>query len=621
MKKIYLLLVFFAFAVFMTSCAEISIGETSAKEKELKNFFNSDLVDINYKIRIPNQPTVAFKIVGNENAFLINSSSLDNDEKLSIIIDKDNNLFYNLGKNIAHVKLNDEDEITFEVDPFDYITNIQEGETMLKFDFNMSEYMELVDIGLSNIILFDDVVTFTCYFKEGRIVQLEYNIDEIKVIVKVVNYQNSDNITSEEAGIVIDIPDLDECVSMSQTELTEHINMGASGDVDNYELVVLRHNIAEINGEILKKSFDGYIYDKTNGVKIKDLDINDVYFDMQNYLELGDSKIKVCVDYVGKQFATDIILEIKKDIIVEEITTLNEIGNLKYMFKLDDYLYVCDEKYLYKYDFDCQEVLGKLDLQCIGVDHFVKDDYLYVAAHYPYTTTYNPSGSYKGTVTKIKLDDFVIEKQVHVNCLPRSIIVDNRGSVILSKGSNQHVYIDEVNMETGDLTNLFTGYQNDVLLYDPLDDAITVITLGHTGDNGLYKYNGAGWEYKGDSPLEFDDYFLKVEDSLVSDKGVYCKNSITNEYMFIEFEYAEDEDLAYSAQIRNATVGDKKVYIAESQFFDETARNLIVYDLETKTYVRYMISLEYRKTVLFMYEYLGYLYMIHEDGYIYKVKI
>ena len=53
MKKIYLLLVFFAFAVFMTSCTEIFIGETSAKEKELKNFFNSDLVDINYKIRIP----------------------------------------------------------------------------------------------------------------------------------------------------------------------------------------------------------------------------------------------------------------------------------------------------------------------------------------------------------------------------------------------------------------------------------------------------------------------------------------------------------------------------------------------------------------------------------------
>ena len=47
---------------------------------------------------------------------------------------------------------------------------------------------------------------------------------------------------------------------MSQTELTDHINMGASGDVDNYELVVLRHNIVEINGEILKKSFEGYIY-------------------------------------------------------------------------------------------------------------------------------------------------------------------------------------------------------------------------------------------------------------------------------------------------------------------------------------------------------------------------
>ena len=76
-----------------------------------------------------------------------------------------------------------------------------------------------------------------------------------------------------------------------------------------------------------------------------------------------------------------------------------------------------------------------------------------------------------------------------------------------------------------------------------------------------------------------------------------------------------------SREIIAATVGDGKAFIAETQSFDETARNLIVYDLETKTYVRYMISLEYRKPVLFMYENAGYLYMIHEDGYIYKVKI
>lgn len=627
MKKIYIFFIIIVFSIFMVSCE----GSYS-KENELKRFFNSHSVDIYCKIRIPNKPAASFTIVATENAFLMESSTvLGNDEELSIIVDKDNNLFYNLGESIAHVKLEPEedaeiepeedDEIIEEVDPFDYISNIYKSETMMTFDFNMVEYMELIDSSFSNMIPSDEVVTGSCYFDEQKIKQLEYKIGEVKVIIKVNNYVYYDYVSSEDVGIKIDIPNIDECVSMSEAELSEHISTGASGDVDNYELVIKDYNIAEINGEIIKDSFRGYIYDKTNDVIVKGLNIDDVYFDMQNYLEQGDNNIKACIDYVGKQLAAEIILDVKKDIVIEEITTLDEIGKLKYIFELDDYLYVCDEKYLYKYDLECQEVLGKLDLQCIGIDHFVRDDYLYVAAHYPYTTTYNPSNSYKGTVTQIRLSDFTIEKQVHVNCLPRSIIVDNRGSVILSKGANQHVYVSEVNMETGMLTSLFSSYQNDVLLYDPLDDEITVVTLDHTGDNDLYKYNGVAWERKGYSQLEIDDYCLKVDDSYVTSNGVYYKHSVTNEYVFEEFEYAEDNELKYGNDILFATVGDGKAYIAESKRFDDVVRNLIVYDLETKTYVRYMISEEDRKLILFMYENSGYVFMIHEDGSIYKVKI
>ena len=57
-------------------------------------------------------------------------------------------------------------------------------------------------------------------------------------------------------------------------------------------------------------------------------------------------------------------------------------------------------------------------------------------------------------------------------------------------------------METGELTHLFRGYQDDVLIYDEVGDAITLLTYGHSGANDLFKYNGTKWEEVGYSSIQ-----------------------------------------------------------------------------------------------------------------------
>ncbi len=615
MKKICFIIIMVVFSLFMTSCTE-----TYTKEGELKKFFSSHSFDLTYSIKVPNQKAIIFKFVQTEDAFLMEYVADFGSEDLSIIIDKDNNLFYDLGKNIALVE-SEQEEIDEEIDAFDYIYNIQESENMLTFDFDMVEYIESMDMDLSGMILYADDVSFTCYFSDQKISRFDYEVNGVKSIIRVMNYVYGKNNSSIDAGIEIEMPELESCVKMSEEELSDHILTGASGDIDNYRLTVENYNVALTNGEILKTSFKGYIYDDTNGVKVKTLEIDDVVIDESNYTENGNYLIQVYKDYCGKRLTADIVLQVKNDMVVESIAKLDMIEKLNYMFKLDEYIYLCDDKYLYKFDIECKELLGKLDLKCIGNSHYVKDDYLYVAAHYPYDTTYNDSDSYLGTVTKIKLSEFKVEKQVHVNCLPKSIIVDKRDNVILSKGANQHVDIDQVDMETGKLTHIFSGYQNDVLLYDEVDDAITVLTYGHSGGNDLFKYNGSKWEEVGYSSIQNVLVYLKLGDSYVTDEGLYKYDMLKNEYYLEKFDYGKDVDSDLTLEVTGVFVDDGKAYILERYLFQYDPLNLIVYDIETKVYFRYMVSEQYQKDFTYMYADSGYVFIVFDDLEIIKVKI
>lgn len=294
-----------------------------------------------------------------------------------------------------------------------------------------------------------------------------------------------------------------------------------------------------------------------------------------------------------------------------------ELNDLAYGFKIGDYAYLCDKKYLYKYDAKFTAFYGKLDLKCQGISHYVKDGYLYVAAHYPYTTTYNDSDSYDGSVTQINLYNFSIVKQVHVKCLPESIIVDNRGYVYLSRGANQHVNNVQVNMETGELTPIFSGYQGDILLYDSVNDAIIALTPRITSDNYIYKYDGSKWVKEGIASMETPKVYYKENDSYVSPYGIYEFDSLTNAFVLNAFEL-EKLPMYY---INYAAADSEIAYILGSNKYDEDKVNiLVVYDLETDQIDAIQIPKKYQSNVTFAYVYSGDLYVGNTNGSIIRFK-
>ena len=106
---------------------------------------------------------------------------------------------------------------------------------------------------------------------------------------------------------------------------------------------------------------------------------NDVnYNEFEVFLEHEDTFI-VSTKYYGATFTAEIKANKIKNAEVE--TVKNILAKLTYGFSIDNNIYLCDERYLYKFDPKSNELIGKIDLQSIGKSHYVKDDFLYIFTH------------------------------------------------------------------------------------------------------------------------------------------------------------------------------------------------------------------------------------------------
>lgn len=165
----------------------------------------------------------------------------------------------------------------------------------------------------------------------------------------------------------------------------------------------------------------------------------------------------------------------------KEFDFLSEINKI---FSYDDtYVLISDNQYLYKYNVKTNISEGKVNLKCIAQDVYFKGEFLYVLAHYPYTTTYLEEDSYNSTITKIKLSDFSLVDQMTIDCLGYSFFVDKYDNIIISKGANQHIKYMLVNLEEKTKENIISGYQDDYFVYKEEKDAFLVITQGISSDN------------------------------------------------------------------------------------------------------------------------------------------
>ena len=436
----------------------------------------------------------------------------------------------------------------------------------------MNSFTNVHDFWLDEFIPIDEKLKFTCEFNEGKIISLDYVVGKVRVIFQINGYSNKENVKE------IEIPKKEECGYTTEDDFYSHLSQITDLDINNCNFTTNGRIINAYVNEKVELNISGNIYYKSS--IIKHVEQEDLYIEDVVFSEKGEYKVKVYTKYLGVELSTEVTAVVEKRVDSKNSYKVNELQSVAYGFTIDENTYLCDERYIYKFDKECKTLYGKLDLQCQGNCHYVKDGYLYVSANFPYLSTYNGEYGYYGSVTKINLSDFTIDKQVPIRSYPISIIVDNNDNVIISKGANQHVYNEVVNMDTGELSKAFFGYQGDFLLYDSKQDIIINVTRDTTSNNEIYKYNGKTWDYVGDSSIKCDEVYYYDNNMIVTDKGVYKYNESTNDYNLTKFYFNDNKTYL---EVLYATSNGEKAYVVLGEDIN-TPKKIYTLDLESGIY-------------------------------------
>ena len=169
MKKIISLLIIIALSFFMFSCSR-------SKDEELELFFNSSYADITLKVKQEDKELKIFNLASTKEAIKIKTFGLLSYNNISIIIDKEDNVFFDLGDAVVYTKADEIDKTDKEIDKTDkeidineYIRNITSYEDKLTFDLMLSELVSEFDYDIASIIPLGETVTFTCLFEDNKI--------------------------------------------------------------------------------------------------------------------------------------------------------------------------------------------------------------------------------------------------------------------------------------------------------------------------------------------------------------------------------------------------------------------------------------------------------------------
>lgn len=171
-----------------------------------------------------------------------------------------------------------------------------------------------------------------------------------------------------------------------------------------------------------------------------------------------------------------------------------DVDGIYRIFDADGNKLIASKNKLYKYDIKNNQKLGEVDLIYTANSIYTKDGFLYVAANDLDSERYLEDDEYRGTVSKIKLEDFSLVNQVTVNCYPYSIFVDKRDNVIIGKGLDQWIEYSIVDMTTGNLSSVTEGYNMDYLIYNEQKDAFLSVTQSRSSGNRWYYYQDNGYQ-------------------------------------------------------------------------------------------------------------------------------
>lgn len=442
MKKIITIISLLFISILIASCG----GETVKDLTSVVNkFINADSYDLTIQKESGMNTYDLFRVKTDKNLLCINPLETNN---LKFMVLKNKDFFINTNGQMIYTNLKEESLENFEINIKDNIEEIIQQDDMVTFKLNLKRALKDFWFDFSKVIPVYSQVKITCFIEDNKVTRLEYGSSYNKVIINVNSYNKT---------VDVNIPSRKDCVYYSEEAMLEHLNSGASGEIDKYTLILNNNSINLNLNEEFKGSFKGVIYDTVNKCVVKKVKNEELQYEKIKSDEVGKYSFKVSTKYLEKDISTDVYVDVIGKLNIDSSNEITNISKIIYGFNVGNYVYLCDQQYIYKYDYQCSKLYGKIDLHCAAKSHYVKGEYLYVAAYYPYDSTYLEEDAYDGTVTKIKLDDFTVDRQVAVSCLPHYIIVDNRDNVILTKGANQHIDYVEVNMRDGSLTPVIDG--------------------------------------------------------------------------------------------------------------------------------------------------------------------
>ncbi|MBO5304843.1 MAG: hypothetical protein J6A99_04120, partial [Clostridia bacterium] len=211
--------------------------------------------------------------------------------------------------------------------------------------------------------------------------------------------------------------------------------LGFVTEIPNYEMQLNVSDYCIIEGKDL--ILDGII--KLDGKTVAKLADCTVMFEPQlDLTKIGKTEYLIGVNTGYSVLTATITVTVLQK---EESTGSIEldVDGIYRIFDADGNKLIASENKLYKYDIKNNQKLGEVDLIYTANSIYTKDGFLYVAANDLDSERYLEDDEYRGTVSKIKLEDFSLVNQVTVNCYPYSIFVDKRDNVIIGKGLDQWI--------------------------------------------------------------------------------------------------------------------------------------------------------------------------------------
>lgn len=564
MKKAFYILIVFVISLMLFSCK-------SHEQETFEYLFNREYIsyhiDITFDYGSSKKTEGYGSVLKTPNGFYFRD--LYADYGLIYVMDRDL-LLRSTPYNKYGNSVNASKVINFNINIEDYFVKKIYGPEVVYAHLDFYSYIKALNPNLLSPYLTEEngIIETKAIFENGRIIEYELDLTNIKsyftdstkvkrLTISLKSFSYNEERLPKYDLFYYDETNEEEFLNILKNSYnTENaIKLGRKFDfmlTKEYKLYM---------GEEFE--LEGYLYDKDNGqsVRLEHLNCDVIYTPEIDMTAVGTKKYKVTIitkdSYCkGYTFEKEITINITKTVQVDK-EVLFDGSNIEKIFLVQDYLLVADENKLYKIDTSTNTIVDSVNILAKCSSVYYKDGFLYAAAYYPYESDYKEEDEYSGVITKINYDTFEIEQQVEVNCYPYTIIVDNRNQVIVSKGLSQHVNHSFVDMSTGALTTLTSGYEMDYLIYDSINDCIHIITQHHTGGNELLVYKD-------------DNYVIDLDGSSIRAGYVLYSN---NNGEVILSNYGND--VLFSYYNSNAKKYINKEIVLTSSNYDKKA---IAYD-------------------------------------------